>query len=96
MLANGIQQYKRKMMETETTLKSGPWPADLSKKESTCHCSTISMLGIGSFQSDVEDLDIVIGFVCLGVSFDLTDVLHYLHSSYHSPKHGVLVVQPWL
>ena len=76
--------------------KKWTMPERFVTEESTCHCSAISMLRIGSFQSDVEDLDIVIRFVCFGMNFDLTDILNYLHSSDHSPKHGVLVVQPWL
>ncbi len=48
------------------------------------------------FESDVHDLDIFIGLVRLGMGLGVADLLHHVHSPHHTPKHSVLVVQPWL
>ena len=49
-----------------------------------------------SFDSDVDDANVIIRLVGLGVHLDVADVLRHLHALHHPAKHCVFVVQPWL
>lgn len=49
-----------------------------------------------SLYSDVDDADVFIRFVGLGVDFDIGDPLDGLHALHASSKHRVLVVEPRL
>ena len=49
-----------------------------------------------SFDGDIDDANVVIRLVGLGVHLDVADVLRHLHALHHPAKHRVFVVQPWL
>ena len=49
-----------------------------------------------SLHRDVDDANLVVGLVGLGVDLDHADVLDHLHALHHPAKHRVLVVQPRL
>jgi len=49
-----------------------------------------------SLDGDVDDADVLVGLVCLGVDLDVGDPLHHLHAFSAPPEHRVLVVQPRL
>lgn len=49
-----------------------------------------------SLDGDVDDADVLVRFVRLGVDFEVGDPLHRLHALGAPPKHRVLVVQPRL
>lgn len=46
--------------------------------------------------SNVDNADVLVRFVCLWVDLDVGDPLHHLHPLRGSSKHCVLVVQPRL
>lgn len=46
-------------------------------------------------QTDADNPDIVVGFICLRVGFNSTNVLNNFHTPHDSTEHGVFVVQPW-
>lgn len=46
--------------------------------------------------SNVDDADVLVRFVCLWVDLDVGDPLHHLHPLRDASEHCVLVVQPWL
>ena len=52
--------------------------------------------GACSFDGDVDDADVLVGFVGFGVDFDVWDPLDNLHPFGAPSKHCVLVIQPGL
>ena len=57
---------------------------------------TVMRPGRRSLDRDVDDGDVVVGFVRLGVGLDEADVLTDLHTAATAAEHGVFVVQPRL
>lgn len=49
-----------------------------------------------SLDGDVDDADVLVGFVGFGVNLGIRDPLDRLHAFDAASKHGVLVVQPGL
>lgn len=49
-----------------------------------------------SLHSDVDDVNVFVRFLGLGVDFGVGDPLHDLHAFCTPSKHGVLVVEPRL
>ena len=49
-----------------------------------------------SFDGDIDDANVVIRLVGLGVHLDVADVLRHLYALHHPAKHRVFVVQPRL
>ena len=52
--------------------------------------------GAFSFDGDVDDADVLVGFVRLGVDLDVGDPLDDLHALGAPAEHSVLVIQPGL
>lgn len=52
--------------------------------------------GAGSLDGDVDDGDVLVGLVGLGVDFGVGDPLDHLHAFGAAAEHGVFVVQPGL
>lgn len=48
------------------------------------------------FNSDTDNSDIIVRFVCLWIRFHFANLLDCLHTFSTSTKHGVFVVQPRL
>ena len=53
-------------------------------------------MDVQSLDGYVDDADVFVWFVGLGVNFDIGDPLDRLHAFRTSPKHSVLVVEPRL
>ena len=49
-----------------------------------------------SFDGDIDDANVIIRLVGLGVHLDVADVLRHLYALHHPAKHRVFVVQPRL
>ncbi|ELW56955.1 Heat shock cognate 71 kDa protein [Tupaia chinensis] len=46
------------------------------------------------FDSNIYDADIFIGFICLGIYFNVGDPLHNFHFFSHSFRHCMLIIKP--